>query len=647
MNGATSVAGHLLRRAGCSILRLLPRRSDYANASRSWKRDVVAGVTVGVVALPLALAFGIASGLGAQAGLITAIVAGFIAAVFGGSNVAVSGPTGAMAVVLVPIVAAHGPGIVVVVGAFAGALIIVGALCRVGRLLAFVPWPVIEGFTVGIAVIIFLQQVPNALGVAKPEGTNNAVVAGRAVWSALQGSGAAGALVVLVVVVALMLVLPRLHRALPASLLAVLAATMVAEIFDMRIARIGALPSSLPLPSLPHVPTADLGSLLGPALAIALLAAIESLLSAKVADGMSDGVGYDPDRELFGQGLANIGASLFGGMPATGAIARTAVNVRAGGRTRVSAIVHSIVLLLVVFLAGGVVSRIPLAALAGVLMVTAMRMVEPHNVRAVMRATRGDAFVLAITAFVTIAFDLILAVEIGIAIAGLLALVSVARSARFDLEPFELEVDSDAEHDLLLQHIAVYRIDGAMFFGAAQRFLTELTAVSDIKVVIIRCRGIHMIDATGANALNETITELEGRGITVLLKGIRPEHRRALESSGAIGRLASEQHIFETLDAAITHARLHVERSRSRIRSIDSDPDPTQSSTSITTSSVGATPRLNDPPSTRPAVEIAPTIVRASAAAAGRVSNPKISRTPHTSSSVPTAYTAMFGTGTP
>jgi sulfate permease, SulP family len=565
VNDAASVVGNSLRTARGSIFRLLPRRSDYANVRRSWKQDVVAGVTVGVVALPLALAFGIASGLGAQAGLITAIVAGFIAAVFGGSNVAVSGPTGAMAVVLVPIVAAHGPGIVVVVGAFAGALIIIGALCRVGRLLAFVPWPVIEGFTVGIAVIIFLQQVPNALGVAKPDGTNNGVVAGRAIWAALHGGGAAGALVVLLVVVALMLVLPRLHRALPASLLAVLVATTIAEVFGLKIARIGSLPSSLPLPTLPHLPSADLAGVFGPALAIALLAAIESLLSAKVADGMSDGEGYDPDRELFGQGLANIGASVFGGMPATGAIARTAVNVRAGGRTRVSAIVHSIVLLLVVFLAGGLVARIPLAALAGVLMVTAMRMIEPHNVRAVVRATRGDAFVLAITAFVTIAFDLILAVEIGVAIAGLFALVSVARSARFDLEPIEPEVDVNFEHDLLHQHIAVYRIDGAMFFGAAQRFLTELTAVSDIEVAIIRCRGIHMIDATGANALNETITELEKRGITVLLKGIRPEHRRALDSAGAIGRLASEHHVFETLDAAITHARLHVERNRSSV----------------------------------------------------------------------------------
>ncbi len=553
-------ARRFLRDVGQLARRLLPRRSDYAGARRSWRQDVVAGFTVGVVALPLALAFGIASGLGARAGLITAIVAGLIAAVFGGSNVAVSGPTGAMAVVLVPIVAAHGAGIVVVVGALAGLLIVVGAICRIGRILAFVPWPVIEGFTVGIAVIIFLQQVPNALGVAKPAGTNNAVVAGRAVWTALAGSGTVAALGVVLVVVVLMVILPRLHRALPASLLAVAAATIGAQLFGLRVARIGTLPASLPLPSLPHVPTSDLGSLFGPALAIALLAAIESLLSAKVADGMSDAPRHDPDRELFGQGLANIGASLFGGMPATGAIARTAVNVRAGARTRVAAMVHSGVLLLVVFLAGGLVARIPLAALAGVLMVTAVRMVEPHNVRAVMGATRGDALVLCVTAIVTVAFDLILAIEIGVAVAAGLALVSVARAASVEPEAIETEVDADVEHELLHQHIAVYRIGGAVFFGAAQRFLTELTAVSDIKVVIIRCSGVEVIDATGAHALNETIAELEGRGVTVLLKGVRPEHRQALASAGAIDRLASEHHQFDTLDAAIAHARMHVQR---------------------------------------------------------------------------------------
>jgi SulP family sulfate permease len=527
---------------------------------QSWKKDAIAGVTVGIVALPLALAFGIASGLGAQAGLITAIVAGFIAAVLGGSSVAVSGPTGAMAVVLVPIVAKNGPGIVVVVGALAGGLLLVGALCRAGRLLAFIPWPVIEGFTVGIAVIIFLQQVPNALGVTKPAGENNAIIAGQAVWAALHGSGAASAFALVVVVVALMVILPRVHRALPASLLAVVAATVGAESLGLSVARIGSLPSSLPLPALPHIGAVDPGTLVGPARAIALLVAIESLLSAKVADGMSDGAGYDPDRELFGQGVANIGVALFGGMPATGAIARTAVNVRAGGRTRVAAGVHSLVLVLVVFLAGGLVGRIPLAALAGVLMVTAARMVEPHNVRAVIGATRGDAVVLLVTAGMTVAFDLIVAVEVGIAIAAALALVSIARSARIETDDLAPEVDVQAGHDLLHQHIVVYRIDGPVFFGAAQRFLTELTAVSDTKVVIIRCRGIDVIDATGANALNETISELQARGIVVLLKGIRPEHRQALASAGALNRLGSQHHLFDTLDEAIAHARLHVAR---------------------------------------------------------------------------------------
>ncbi len=539
---------------------LLPRPADYRGLSSSWRGDVIAGLTVGVVALPLALAFGIASGLGARAGLITAIVAGLVAAVFGGSNVQVSGPTGAMAVVLVPIVARYGAPAVVIVGALAGLLMVAAAIVKLGRFLAFIPWPVIEGFTVGIAVIIFLQQVPNALGVTKPAGTNNALVAVRSVWAAVHGNGtlAAAGLVALVAIV--MVVGPRVHRALPASLIAVLVATIVAQAAHLPVIRIGSLPSSLPLPSLPAISATTVSRLLSAALAVGLLSSIESLLSAKVADGMVDAPRHDPDRELFGQGLANVATSVFGGMPATGAIARTAVNIRAGGRSRLAAIVHSLVLVAVVFLAAGLVSRIPLAALAGVLMVTAIRMVEPHNVRAVIGASRGDALVLVLTAGITIAFDLILAVEIGVAVAALLALRSVARSSTVEVEPIVAEIDGRAEHLLLHDHIVVYRIDGSLFFGAAQRFLTELTAVSDVKVVILRLAGVQVLDATGANALEETVAELEGRGITVLLKGIRPEHRRALHAVGAIDRLGSDHHIFDNLDAAIAHARLHVTR---------------------------------------------------------------------------------------
>ncbi|MGE3622212.1 MAG: SulP family inorganic anion transporter, partial [Acidimicrobiia bacterium] len=523
----------------------LPTAADYRGGS--WRNDVVAGITVAVVALPLALAFGITAGLGAQAGLVTAIVAGLVAAVFGGSHVQVSGPTGAMTVVLVPLVARQGTDAVLTVGVVAGVLVVAAGLLRLGRLVGFIPWPVVEGFTVGIAVIIFLQQVPAALGVPKPEGENTALVAWRAVAT---NDALAGAVAVTVLVAAIMVVGPRIRRTLPVSLIGVVVATLVAEALDLDIARIGALPSSLPSPALPDLGPSRVSELLGPALVVAALAALESLLSAKVADGMADRPRHDPNRELFGQGLANVVSPLFGGMPATGAIARTAVNVRAGAQTRLSAIVHAVVLLVVVMVGGDLVARIPLAALAGVLMVTAVRMVDVHNVRAVLRSTRSDALVMVVTTAATVAFDLIVAVEIGLAVAAVLALRQVARTSTITREPVAVEVGGEDEVRLLHDHIVTYRLDGSLFFGAAQRFLGELVSVGDVRVVILRLPNLQILDATGAQALGEIVEELEHRHVTVLLKGPRAPHRRTLEAVGVFRRLAHEKHVFDDLDAA-------------------------------------------------------------------------------------------------
>lgn len=549
-----------------SLQRLLPRRADYSGLARSWRGDVVAGVTVGVVALPLALAFGIATGLGAEAGLMTAIVAGLVAGIFGGSNVQVSGPTGAMTVVLVPIVSRYGVDAVYLVGLMAGVLIVVAAFARVGRFVAYIPWPLIEGFTVGIAVIIFLQQVPSALGVPKPEGENTALVALRAARDAFD-DGKVAAIGIVALVALVMVLAPRIHRSLPGSLVAVVGATIVAQLAEFEIARIGSLPGSLPMPSFPSVSTKRISELFSAALAVAVLGALESLLSAKVADGMADTGRHDPDRELFGQGLANLASPLFGGMPATGAIARTAVNVRAGARTRLAAIVHALVLIGVVYFGGPLVAKIPLAALAGVLMVTAMRMVEVHNVRAVLRSTRADALVLSLTAAATIVFDLILAVEIGLGVAVLLAIRAMARTATAVREPIVAtdgsrtpEVTAESEQALLSEHIVAYRLDGAFFFGAAQRFLTELTSIADVRVVILRLPHLQMLDATGAHALGEIVAELERRGITVLLKGPSAEHLKILQAVGALDRLAHENHLFSTFETALAHAQLHVAR---------------------------------------------------------------------------------------
>jgi SulP family sulfate permease len=539
------------------VIRLLPGPGDYRGLRSSWRGDVVAGLTVGVVALPLALAFGITTGLGAAVGLTTAIVAGFVAAIFGGSSLQVSGPTGAMAVVLVPIVARYGPGSVFTVGLLAGVIVLVAAVVRLGRAVAYIPWPVIEGFTVGIAVIIFLQQVPGALGVAKPAGQNTAVVAARAVRVAAT-SWQWQPLLIVGIVAAVMIVLPRLHRSVPASLLAVVVATLIASGAGWQVARIGALPHHLPAPSMPDLGTAP--HLLSAALAVAVLASIESLLSAKVADGMADLRPSDPDRELIGQGLANVASAVFGGMPATGAIARTAVNARAGARTRLAAVIHSITLLAIVLFAGSLVARIPLAALAGVLIVTAVRMVDVRNVRSVLRSTRSDALVLVLTATATVAFDLITAIEIGILVAGALALRHLANSTTITAERLAPEVTDEQEHDLLAEHILIYRIDGPLFFGASQRFLTELTAVSDVRVVILRLAELQSLDASAAHSLGAIVDELEHRHITVLLKGTRAEHLRILRTVGALDRLTHENHIFDNLDQAISHARRHADQ---------------------------------------------------------------------------------------
>ncbi|MBE8470638.1 SulP family inorganic anion transporter [Streptomyces justiciae] len=538
---------------------LLPGRDDLAEMRRDPRRDLLAGLTVAIVALPLALGFGVSSGLGAAAGLATAVVAGALAAVFGGSNLQVSGPTGAMTVVLVPIVAEYGPTGVLTVGLMAGVMLVALAALRAGRYMQYVPAPVVEGFTLGIACVIGLQQIPNALGVPKPEGDRVLVVAWRAVeefakspnWTAVGFT--AGVAVV-------MLVGARWRPTVPFSLLAVVAATVVAQAVGLDAARpIGDLPSGLPAPSLSFLELASLGTLLAPAVAVAALAALESLLSASVADGMTVGQKHDPDRELFGQGLANIAAPLFGGVPATGAIARTAVNVRTGASSRLAALTHAAILAVIVFAAAPLVSKIPLAALAGVLLATAVRMVETGSLRAMAKATRSDALILVLTAAATLVLDLVYAVIIGLAAAGALALRAVAKQARFDQVPLDRGDHSAEEHALLAEHIVAYRIDGPLFFAAAHRFLLELTEVADVRVVVLRMSRVSTMDATGALLLKDAVERLHRRGILVLASGIRAGQRQVLDSTGALALLRHEGREYATTPEAIRAARDHLE----------------------------------------------------------------------------------------
>ncbi len=527
---------------------LLPGKADLAPLRRTWRADLLAGVTVAVVALPLALGFGVASGVGPAAGLVTAVVAGIVAAVFGGSHVQVSGPTGAMVVVLAPIVAEHGVASVGLVAAMAGVVLVVAGYLRLGRIVGVIPWPVIEGFTLGIAVIIGAQQIPRLVDVAPTVGSNAVADAVRAVLH--PGPHAAWSAAVVGAVVVIMVVGRRLAPRLPDSLLAVAVVTVVTLVTDAPVARIGALPDSLPAPQSPRPDDLALVEALLPgALAVAALAAIESLLSAKIATTMAEVGPMDPDRELVGQGLASLAAGAFGGMPATGAIARTAVNVSAGGRSRLAAVTHGVVLLGVVYVASSVVSQIPLAALSGVLLVVAGRMVDREGAHALLRAGRGAAAVFVLTAGLTIAVDLINAVAIGMVVAAVLTLRHVARASgvrRDDIPGPRHDED---------EHIALVTIDGAVFFGAAERVHDDVLTVGDARVVVLRLSQLTMLDSTGARRLADLMATLHRRGVDVVLKGVRDQDRSLLERVGAIGPTTP---VFTDLEQAIAAARRAV-----------------------------------------------------------------------------------------
>ncbi len=409
----------------------LPKRSDYKSAGTSWRGDLLAGVTVGIVALPLALAFGITTGAGAAAGLITAILAGLLAAIFGGSNYQVSGPTGAMTVVLVPIVTKYGVESLIPLGFFAGLLTLILGILRTGSLINRVPWPVMEGFTFGIAVVIALQQIPTALATPSIDGGRTVATA----WKTLQGAISAGLNYSAIFVVALTLLIKftypklvlrfKIKFHIPASFLAIFVSSILVILLDIDVPKVGQLPKAIFHFSKLEFFGIGAYELISAVIAIALLASIESLLSARVADQMAhiheDENKYLPNRELFGQGLASMFSSIFGGMPATGAIARTGVNIRSGATSRLSAIFHSFFLLAVVLVLSPIISSIPTSALAGVLLGTSYRMASPAKLREMLRTTKLDGGILLLTAFIVIFVDLIWGIAIGTALYFLLS----------------------------------------------------------------------------------------------------------------------------------------------------------------------------------------------------------------------------------
>lgn len=539
-----------------SLKGLWPVPSDYAELARTWRKDLIAGLTVGIVALPLALGFGVASGAGAAAGLVTAIIAGIVAAVFGGSHLQVSGPTGAMTVVLLPVIAAYGIENIPLLAVMAGVIVVIMGMTALGRAVDLIPLSVVEGFTFGIGVIILLQQLPLILGSEKGEGESSLVSA----WHTIAGTDwgrAVAPLIVMALVVVLHLVGARLLKGFPVSLVAIVVATLVVELTGLPVERIGELPTSLPAPALPTLDWRTIQALAAPALAVAALAALESLLSARVADGMVPEVTRtQPDRELVGQGLANIAAGLFGGIPATGAIARTAVLAHTGGRTRLASVSHGVVLLLVMMLAAPLVSRIPMAALGGVLVMVAARMINVRQARTIMGCTRADRNTFLLTFAATVLLDLIMAVLLGFAMAAIMSLrhmasYSVVRRQHLPADTREGWIDLPPEAEHLRDKIAVYRVDGALFYGDARRFVEEVRSVEEgVRVVIVRCHRMNVFDASGAEALHDVVRELGRRDIEVVVQGMTQAQIR----TALVMDVAPEERFIKLLSAAVAKA---------------------------------------------------------------------------------------------
>lgn len=538
---------------------LLPGRADWAAMRRHPQRDVLAGLSVAVVALPLALAYGASSGLGARAGLATAVVAGAIAAIFGGGALQVSGPTGVTTVVLVPIVRHYGVQGVLLAGLMAGVLLMVASLARLGRYARCVPASVVEGFAAGVAAVIALQQVPSALGLE---------IRHEKVWRAAAAAVLHYArdirpapLLMATAVALVVMVGNRRFPTLPFALIAIGAAAVVAHFLPVHFARIGTVPSGLPLPSLGFLRPDVMMTLLPSALAIAVLAALEGLLSAAVVDSMGAGQRSDADRELFGQGLANLAVPLVGGIPATATLARTAVNVRCGATSRLASLTHAVALAVIAFAAGGLVSEIPRAALAGLMVGAAVRMIKVGSLVSIVRTSRSDTLIMAFTFAVTVAVNLIAAVAAGVVIATVVTVVALARSGRIEALPVDAGAPGDSAGGSpggRAGDIGLYRLDGPWIFAATHRLLHDLGEISARRVVILNMSRVTALDLTAARVLGETIAQLRHRGVTVLLAGVQPRHRRLLTQVTGPARLTAAELIHPDAASAILHARALV-----------------------------------------------------------------------------------------
>lgn len=524
----------------------------------NWPKNITSGVIVGVIALPLAMAFAIASGAKPEQGIYTAIVAGLIVSLFGGSRLQIAGPTGAFIVVLSGITAQYGIDGLQIATLIAGCMLLLMGLLRLGSVIKFIPYPVIIGFTAGIAVVLWVGQWQYFFGLPAIHGEHFH----EKFWQLIQSFPQINWATTLVGLVSLVVVLfsQKIYflKRIPGPLLALIFATSLQSLLHIKgVATIGSAFGGIPLglPAL-HIPPLSMNrilELMGPAFAIAMLGAIESLLSAVVADSIG-GTKHDSNQELIGQGLANIAAPLFGGFAATGAIARTATNIRNGGNSPIAGVVHALTLVLIIMFLAPLAVNVPLTTLAAILFVVAWNMSEvKHAIKLIQRAPRADIFILLTTFLLTVFVDLVVAVNIGVLLA--IGHFMMHMSSSIEILP---QTEADMAQDLpksslntLPNDVLVYAIDGPVFFGAVKHFEHALASThTDPKILIIRLRWVPLVDFTGLQALEEAITNLQQRGVRVILCGAKPKIAEKMHKAGII-KLLGHQNVFTQLNEAL------------------------------------------------------------------------------------------------
>jgi SulP family sulfate permease len=530
-------------------------------SGKTISRDVVSGIIVGIVALPLAIAFAIASGVSPERGLTTAIVAGFIISLLGGSRVQIGGPTGAFIVIIFGIVGEHGIEGLVISTIMGGVIVMGFGLARFGNYLKFIPYPLIVGFTSGIALIIFSSQVNDMLGLNISDMPSGFIEK----WIAyIEGAEKVNlyALVIAVSTILLTKYFYKIFPKIPGSVIAIVLSTLVVYIFQLPVdtieSKFGAIPNTFTIPHFPDIDFQLIKSLIQPAFAIAILASLESLLSAVVADGMI-GSRHRPNMELVAQGAANIFSGLLGGLPATGAIARTATNIRNGGRTPIAGIVHSITLLMIMLLLAPYAKLIPLSCLAGILIVVAYNMSEWRQFRSIIKSRSMDILILLTTFFLTVLFDLIIAIEIGIVLSSFLFMKRMSDSQVIR----HVKVEDTGEENQLFQNelvydsekILLYEINGPLFFGAAQQFRDVLSSINTKpEFIIIRMRYVPFIDGTGFHRLKEMIRTMYTGNTKVLISGVSSQLRKEFEKNEMF-TVIEKGFVFETINEALEFAK--------------------------------------------------------------------------------------------